>query len=180
VLTAALGREAVPERSQRSVILQMLDCGVNAPWTSSVGRLFDAVASIAGVADESLFEGQAAMLLERQIDQATDDAYPLRDGDWSSMIEAVHRDKLRGEGAPRIAARFHNALANWIVQVATQTGVLQVALSGGVFQNGYLVERTAALLETRGFQVYTHQQVPTNDGGIALGQAVIAAMGQGV
>lgn len=180
VLTAALGREAVPERSQRSVILQMLDCGVNAPWTSSVGRLFDAVASIAGVADESLFEGQAAMLLERQIDQATNDAYPLRDGDWSSMIEAVHRDKLRGEGAPRIAARFHNALANWIVQVATQTGVLQVALSGGVFQNGYLVERTAALLETRGFQVYTHQQVPTNDGGIALGQAVIAAMGQGV
>jgi hydrogenase maturation protein HypF len=179
LLSAAIGPEAVPERAQRSVVLQMLARGVNAPWTTSVGRLFDAVASIAGVADESRFEGQAAMLLERQIDQATDDAYPLVDGDWAPMIEAVRRDLIRGEGASRISARFHNALANWIVSVAEHAAVPQVVLSGGVFQNGYLVERTAALLEARGFQVYTHQRVPPNDGGIALGQAVIAALGGG-
>jgi hydrogenase maturation protein HypF len=81
-----------------------------------------------------------------------------------------------GETAACIAARFHNALANWIVSVAERAGERRVALSGGVFQNGYLVERTAALLEACGFQVYTHQRVPPNDGGIALGQAMIAAL----
>lgn len=179
LLASTLGPKAVPERPQRSVVLQMLARGVNAPWTTSVGRLFDAVASMAGVAEGSHFEGQAAMLLERQIDEVTDDAYSLVDGDWAPMIEAVRRDVGGGERPSRISARFHNALANWIVGVAGQAGVPQVALSGGVFQNRYLVERTAALLEARGFQVYTHQRVPPNDGGIALGQAVIAALGQG-
>lgn len=179
LLSATLGPEVVPERPQGSVVLQMLARGVNAPFTTSVGRLFDAVASMAGVADESRFEGEAAMLLEHQIDEVTDDAYPLVAGDWAPMIEAVRRDVTRGESPSRIAARFHNALANWIVSVAGQARVPQVALSGGVFQNRYLVERAAALLEARGFQVYTHQRVPPNDGGIALGQAVIAALGQG-
>ncbi len=180
VLSVALGPEAVPDRPQRSVVLQMLSRGVNAPWTTSVGRLFDAVASIAGVADESRFEGQAAMLLERQIGGGNfDDAYPLPHGDWGPMIEAVRRDVAHSEGAPRIVARFHNALANWILSVAQQTGIPQVALSGGVFQNGYLVERTVALLEARGFRVHTHQRVPPNDGGIALGQAIIAALDEG-
>lgn len=179
VLSAALGPEAVPERPQRQVVLQMLARGLNAPWTTSVGRLFDAVASMAGVTDESRFEGQAAMLLERQIDEVTDDAYPLIDGDWVPMIDAVRRDMRRGEAPSRMSVCFHNALANWIMDVAGQAGVRQVALSGGVFQNRYLVERTAALLEARGYQVYTHQRVPPNDGGIALGQAVIAALGEG-
>ena len=174
---AAVGPDAVADRPERSVLLRMIERGINAPWTTSVGRLFDAVASMAGVAQESRFEGQAAMLLERQIgDLATDESYPLPDGDWAPLIEAVHQDVARGEAAAGIAARFHNALANWIVSVALRAGVEKVALSGGVFQNGYLVERTAALLEGRGFQVYTHQRVPPNDGGIALGQAVIAAL----
>jgi hydrogenase maturation protein HypF len=177
VVWAALGKDAVEQRPEKSVLLQMMERGVNAPWTTSVGRLFDAVAAMAGVAQESRFEGQAAMLLERQIgDLDTTDSYPLPEGDWGPMIEAVHRDVARGEAKARIAARFHNALANWIVRVAEQAGERRVALSGGVFQNGYLVERTAALLEARGFQVYTHQRVPPNDGGIALGQAVIAAL----
>jgi len=177
VQLAALGPDAVPDRPERSVVLQMIGRGINAPWTTSAGRLFDAVASMAGVAHESHFEGQAAMLLERQIGElASDDCYPLREGDWGPLIEAVHRDVGRGEAVARIAARFHNALANWIVSVAEHAGERRVALSGGVFQNGYLVERTAALLEARGFQVYTHQRVPPNDGGIALGQAVIAAL----
>lgn len=178
---AALGPEAVPDRPERSLLLQMLARGVNAPWTTSVGRLFDAVASMAGVAEESCFEGQAAMMLERQIGSlASEESYLVADregeGDWRPLIEAVHRDVTRGVTATLIAARFHNALANWIVSVAGRVGVRQVALSGGVFQNGYLVERAANLLEARGFHAYTHRRVPPNDGGIALGQAVIAAL----
>jgi hydrogenase maturation protein HypF len=174
---AVLGPRGVSDRPERPVLLRMIERGINSPWTTSVGRLFDAVAAMAGVAQESRFEGQAAMLLEREIgDTATDESYPLPDGDWGPLIKAVHRDVARREVAARISARFHNALANWIVSVAERAGVPQVALSGGVFQNGYLVERTAALLEARRFQVYTHQRVPPNDGGIALGQAVISAL----
>jgi len=166
------GREAVPEPALR----RMLEAGVNSPWSTSVGRLFDAVAAMAGVARENRFEGQAAMMLERAIGGLTsEEAYPLPGGDWRPLIEAVARDLERGEPAACIAVRFHNALANWIVEVAGQAGVRDVCLSGGVFQNGYLVERTAALLEGRGFRVWTHQRVPPNDGGIALGQAVLAA-----
>ena len=76
-----------------------------------------------------------------------------------------------------VAAKFHNALVGWIAEVAGRSGVRQVVLSGGVFQNRYLTERTAAVLERRGFAVYTHQRVPPNDGGIALGQAVLAGGG---
>ena len=178
---ATLGPEAVAERPERSLVLQMLARGVNAPWTTSVGRLFDAVASMTGVAEESCFEGQAAMLLERQIGSlASEESYLVADregeGDWRPLIDAVHQDVARRETPALIAARFHNALANWIVSVAGRAGIRQVALSGGVFQNGYLVERAANLLEMRGFHVYAHRRVPPNDGGIALGQAVIAAL----
>ena len=167
----ALGRrDGMP-----TVIAQMLERGVNSPLTSSVGRLFDAVAALAGIARESLFEGQAAMLLERAIDGLeTDDAYPLPGGDWAEMIGIVESDARAGAAPALIAARFHNALANWIVEVAEASGVRQVCLSGGVFQNGYLVERASRLLEARGFAVFTHQRVPANDGGVSLGQAVIA------
>ncbi|MEK7409445.1 MAG: carbamoyltransferase HypF [Acidobacteriota bacterium] len=164
-----------PQRSPK-LIRRMIERGVNAPWTTSVGRLFDAVASLAGVAHENRFEGHAAMLLERTIGGlVTDDAYPLPHGDWRPLIEAVCGDVSRAVAPTRIAARFHNALANWIVEVAEQIRARHVCLSGGVFQNGYLTERAAALLEERGCRVYTHERVPPNDGGIALGQAVLAA-----
>ena len=119
------------------------------------------------------------MLLERAIDGATiEEGYPLpeRDGvaDWAPLVEAARHDVSSGAGQASIAARFHNALADWIVAVAARIGVKQVTLSGGVFQNGYLVERAAALLESRGFTAFTHQRVPANDGGIALGQAVLS------
>ncbi len=165
-----------PAAAGDAVIRRMLERGINAPLTSSVGRLFDAVSSMAGVARESRFEGQAAMLLERAIGGLeTDEAYPLpEDGDWAALVTAVRADVASGTPRGVIAARFHNALAGWIVAVACRVGATQVALSGGVFQNGYLVERAAGLLEARGFTVYTHQRVPANDGGIALGQAVLA------
>jgi hydrogenase maturation protein HypF len=152
------------------VIARMLGSGINSPLTTSVGRLFDAVASIAGVAQENRFEGQAAMLLERAI-VPCDDLYPFPDGDWAPLVQAARS----GAGAGEIAARFHNALAHWILSVALRAAVPHVVLSGGVFQNAYLTERAAVLLEHAGFAVHTHQRVPANDGGIALGQAVIAA-----
>lgn len=154
----------------------MLERKVNVVRTTSVGRLFDAVASIIGLAQQNRFEGQAAMLLENEIrDLQTEEAYPLSGGDWGPTIVAVLEDKRAEIAVPVIAARFHNALVNWIVEVAEQTGLKQVVLSGGVFQNRYLTERAAAVLESRGFVVHTHQQVPPNDGGIALGQAVMSS-----
>ena len=156
-------------------IRYMLDRKINVVPTTSVGRLFDAVACIAGVARENRFEGQAAMLLENEIaGLRMEEAYPLPDGDWGPLISSVLTDQRAGVLVPVIAARFHNALVNWIVEVATGAGLKQIVLSGGVFQNRYLTESAAAVLESRGYQVHTHQRVPPNDGGIALGQAVMA------
>jgi hydrogenase maturation protein HypF len=168
-----------PEAVENRVIRRMLERGVNAPVSTSVGRLFDAVASIAGIAHENRFEGQAAMLLERSIGSLqTEDCYPLGESggvaDWAPLVDAVRSDSQRGVPRELMAARFHNALVRWILRVAERIGVRQVVLSGGVFQNSYLVERGAALLESHGFRVATHQRVPANDGGISLGQAVIA------
>jgi hydrogenase maturation protein HypF len=143
--------------------------------TTSVGRLFDGIASIAGLAHQNRFEGQAAMLLENEIGTLrTEEAYSLSSGDWAPLISDVRQDSRAGVPVSRIAARFHNALVNWIVEVVEQVRDKQVVLSGGVFQNRYLTERAAAVLEARGFVVHTHRQVPPNDGGIALGQAVMA------
>jgi hydrogenase maturation protein HypF len=111
------------------------------------------------------------MMLERAIGSIeTDEAYPLPGGDWEELVRRIPA------GGP-VAALFHNALVEWIVEVARGSGVRQVVLSGGCFQNRYLTERAAAKLEALGFAVYTHQRVPANDGGIALGQAVLAAGG---
>ena len=161
--------------SELSTVRTMLQRGINVVPTTSVGRLFDAVACISGIARENRFEGQAAMLLENEIGRLrTEEAYALRDGDWAPLISAVLADKRAGVPVPAIAARFHNALVNWIVEVALKVGLKQVVVSGGVFQNRYLTERAAEVLESRGFTVHTHRQVPPNDGGIALGQVVMA------
>jgi hydrogenase maturation protein HypF len=175
------GAAGLAELPERAVFERMLERGLNAPLTSSAGRLFDGVAALAGVASQSRFEGQAAMLLERSLEGVcTDQSYPLMEradgvADWGPMIQTILEDKHRGAAPGWIAARFHNALAGWIGAVARRTGVSQVALSGGVFQNSYLVDRTVFLLEREGYAVFTHQRVPANDGGIALGQAVMSA-----
>jgi hydrogenase maturation protein HypF len=177
VLCQTLGPEALPpDTPHRELMARMIEHGVNAPLTTSVGRLFDAVASVAGVARASRFEGQAAMLLEGAIDGVrTAQAYSLPGGDWRPLVAAVLQDVSLGVPRGAIAARFHNALVEWIVQVAVETGLEQVVLTGGVFQNRYLTERASEALEQRGFRVFTHRQVPPNDGGISLGQAVLAA-----
>ena len=157
-------------------VRHMLERKINVASTTSVGRLFDAVASITGLAQQNRFEGQAAMLLENEIGALrTEEAYPLPGGDWASLIAEVVQDQQEGVPSPRISAKFHNALVNWIVEVAQRVVLKQVVLSGGVFQNRYLTERAAAVLESEGFVVHTHRQVPPNDGGIALGQVVMAA-----
>ena len=157
------------------IIARMLERGINSPLTTSVGRLFDAVAAITGIARENRFEGQAPMLLERAIGSlVTDEAYPLPNGDWEGLVRNVSRDVALGVAQSLIAARFHNALVNWIPEVARKSGVKQVVMSGGVFHNRYLVERAAAKLEAFGFEVFTHRLVPAGDGGLALGQAVLA------
>jgi len=162
-------------RLAHSKVRYMLQHGTYVIPTTSVGRLYDAVASITGVAHQNRFEGQAAMQLENEIGELrTEEAYALSGGDWGPLITALTADKRAGIAVPIISARFHNALVGWIVEVAVGSGLKQIVLSGGVFQNRYLTERAATVLETRGFEVYTHQQVPPNDGGIALGQAVIS------
>ncbi len=159
-----------------ATLLRMMERGLHSPQTTSVGRLFDAVASLCGVARESHFEGQAAMLLEREIGSLeTRESYPLPDGDWRPLIDALLEDVHSSIPRARIAARFHNALAGWIVDVAERSTAGQVVLSGGCFQNRYLEERAVELLEAKGIRVFTHQRVPPNDGGIALGQAILAA-----
>jgi hydrogenase maturation protein HypF len=162
-------------RLDQAKVLNMLRRGTYVVSTTSVGRLFDGVAAITGLARQNRFEGQAAMLLENEIGSlSTEEAYPLPDGDWEPLIRAVLRDWRDGVALGLISARYHNALAEWILQVADGTGLKQVVFSGGVFQNRYLTERAAAVLECQGFTVRIHRQVPPNDGGIALGQAVLA------
>ncbi|MGH7971000.1 MAG: hypothetical protein ACREIC_19945 [Limisphaerales bacterium] len=171
----------------------MLGRGINSPLTSSAGRLFDAVAALAGVRQEAHFEGQAAMELEFALEGAdTGEAYPLplqqpaegagQSGrnspailDWSKLIQAVLEDARRKVPLALISARFHNGLVEGIVSTARHFGQPKVALTGGCFQNRYLTERAIARLGEEGFQLYWHQRIPPNDGGIALGQVFAAA-----
>jgi hydrogenase maturation protein HypF len=154
------------------------------PRTSSAGRLFDGLASLLGLRQKNAFEGQAAMALEHCIDEAEAGAYEPRlllgdaiVADWRPLIHAALADLDRGVTAGRISARFHNGLAGMIVEMAKAVGLERVALTGGVFQNACLSEKTAGLLEAAGFQVYTHQRLPPNDGGLSAGQAYLAGLG---
>jgi hydrogenase maturation protein HypF len=154
--------------------------------TTSAGRLFDAVAALVGLHPKAGFEGQAAMALEALADPAGRDAYPfpLVPGatagapailDWGPLLLALLEDGARGIEVSLRSARFHNALVAGIVSAARLAGSSRVALSGGCFQNRFLLERTREQLTAAGFEVLTHRLVPPNDGGIALGQVLAAA-----
>jgi hydrogenase maturation protein HypF len=162
------------------VLVSMLSRRVRAPWTSSMGRLFDAVASIAGLCQQSRFEAQAAMALEFAAEAAgAERGYPIglreRESgplvvDWEPMVRALLTDLRDGVSGGVIAARFHEGLADAAVRVAKRSGLPDVALSGGCFQNRVLAERIGSRLEEEGFRVHRHKRVPPNDGGVALGQ----------
>jgi hydrogenase maturation protein HypF len=187
--------------------------GVNAPLTSSAGRLFDAVAALLGVRDAINYEGQAAIELEQLADPAERGAYraavdaenpgkhagrertaaPAAEAAAGPAPEAGRPFRVRGADQVRaaaddlaagvppavIAARFHNGVAAVVaaacVRIRERHALTTVALSGGVFQNMLLLNQVVTRLESRGFTVLTHSRVPCNDGGISLGQAVIAA-----
>lgn len=147
--------------------------------TSSVGRLFDAVAFLTGVATHNAFEGQAAMALEYAIGKhPSQQSYEitLHDhiADVSEMLRQILEDIRTGREHSWIAARFHNALVNWLLAVAQRSGMDNIVLSGGVFQNAYLISRAQTVLRANGFQVHTPHHVPANDGGLAFGQAILA------
>lgn len=188
---AYLGAEAPDELVRRNAeqwetVLAMADRGVNAPLTSSAGRLFDAVAAILGIRDAINYEGQAAVELEQRADRSEEGSYPaaVTEGPalqlhGADLVRCVVDDLSAGVAPEVIATRFHHGVADAIVRVCTtlreSTGVGTAALSGGVFQNVLLLERTVAGLEHAGFRVLTHSRVPPNDGGISLGQVAVAA-----
>jgi hydrogenase maturation protein HypF len=171
--------------SDLTIVRRMIVKGVNSVPTSSCGRLFDAVASIAGVRQEVNYEGQAAIELEA-IAAEEDAAYPFEldgDGPWTldfrPAIRRIAREAAAGEPAGAISARFHNTVAAALVEMCrrlrAESRLNRVCLSGGAFQNAILVRLAAAGLRSAGFEAFLHSRVPPNDGGIALGQAAIAA-----
>ena len=201
---ATLERDDLPpirafSRAERKTLVQMMSKNVNAPITTSAGRLFDGIAALIGLHQHVSFEGQAAMALEYAADAAVADAYSIEietkdEGrrtndllsalrppssvflDWQPLVESVLGDLSRGVERGIMAARFHNALVEAIVAVAQEIGEPNVALSGGCFQNRLLTEHAATRLTQAGFRVLLHRHVPPNDGCISLGQVVVAAV----
>jgi hydrogenase maturation protein HypF len=175
------------------VIRSMLRNGLNSPRTSSVGRLFDAVAALLDIRQTTNFEGQAAMELEFRSDGSEPGVYPFglvrTDGveaagdsskldivDWAPMIRGMLEDRRAGVPTRLVAGRFHRTLGAIVVAVARRHSFRRVVLSGGCFQNRLLTESTVRSLREAGFQPYWHQRIPPNDGGIALGQLVAESM----
>lgn len=207
---AALWHEATPytrilaplldsfSTAERKILPTILAQKLNAPVTSSVGRLFDAVASLAGIRHTATYEGQAAMELEFALDGiVTTDSYSfaLQDAnrnsvtwpsapslcfplicDWEPVIVAILQDLLQGVAAGVISARFHNTLAQLILTLAKISGLQRIVLNGGCFQNKYLLENAVQSLRANGFQAYWPQRIPPNDGGIAIGQLCAARL----
>ena len=179
----ALAFSPVPE-NERGIVETMLARRINTVQTSSCGRLFDAVASLIGLRHQVNFEGQAAIELEAIIAPNLEDRYDFEitaddvaQIDMRPMIARMVQD-LASNSQAEISAKFHNTLGAAIVEVCARIrksdGINRVCLSGGTFQNIYLLKRAVDGVEKQGFEVYLHSAVPPNDGGISLGQAVIA------
>jgi hydrogenase maturation protein HypF len=168
------------------IIGEMITKGVNSPMTSSLGRLFDGVAALTGVRNQVNFEGQAAMEFEMLAAESTDSLYdyawksgPVRQILPAPIISGIVADIQNKLALPVISAKFHATLIRLFSDLCNalrkERGVNRVVLSGGVFQNSCLLTGLIQVLAKNGFSVFTHQQVPANDGGISLGQAVVAA-----
>ncbi len=175
------------DRKTTEVILRQIETGVNTPLTSSCGRLFDAVSSLLDLRDSISYEAQAAIELEMMAEPSHKKRYEcvLREEDAQiivdtrDIIRAVLDDLKNHVSIPVIAGKFHNSVAWFIGEVSKgirdKTGLNKVVLSGGVFQNRLLLVKTLDILRKIKFEVFYHRVIPTNDGGIALGQSVIAA-----
>jgi hydrogenase maturation protein HypF len=175
---------------ERMVLRNQLQHAINTPITSSMGRLFDAVSALIGVRQKVNYEAQAAVELEALVDPQEDSTYPFEyksiqsdeatslNIDPTPVLEAIVADLHYSVSQPAIAARFHNGIAQMVLEVCrvirSQSSIHVVALSGGVWQNMTLLDKTVRLLKNAGFDILTHQKVPANDGGLSLGQAAIA------
>ena len=173
---------------ERALLHSMLDKDIHSPLTTSVGRLFDAVASLCGLRQKISFEGQAAMELEfAAMRSETKEEYPfditsvsnLEAGieivDWTSLIRAIISDVRMSVSTAEIARKFHNTLAEIILDIARRIGEARIVLTGGCFQNRVLLEETVKRVQSAGFNPFWHQRIPPGDGGIALGQIVAAS-----
>jgi hydrogenase maturation protein HypF len=172
-------------RGRREMVLEAAAKGVNAPPTSSMGRLFDAVAALVGLRNFINYEGQAALELEQLASLEEEGAYEFsyEEGapliiDASPVVEAAASDAVAGVAADVVAARFHNGVAAMVARVVAalrdKYNLETVALGGGCFQNITLLNKLVPSLEGAGFSVLLHSRVPTNDGGLSLGQAAVA------
>jgi hydrogenase maturation protein HypF len=186
-VTVALPFLGEVEGQEIEIVKRQVDRRINTQLTSSCGRFFDAISAMLGFSGEATYEGEAAVQLEMMAYDGRDGAsYPfsVTEGEegsvvhlgdtWIGILENLHE----GVPAATIALRFHNTIASMVVDVcrgvSRQTGLQKVALTGGCFQNRLLLEKTTARLKEAGLRVLTHHQVPCNDGGVSLGQAVIA------
>ncbi len=185
-LSLAVVRQAGARNAR--LVARLVERGLNTPSTSSAGRLFDAVAALAGVpgTERTTYEGQAAVELELAADGPASRGYPFRlrseNEGWivetQEIIRGVVDDLLAGTTKGEISSRFHRTMAEVVAEgcekIRGAGGTTAVALSGGTFQNMLLLKQLIRLLEEKGFEVYRHRRVPANDGGLALGQAVLA------
>jgi hydrogenase maturation protein HypF len=175
-------------RSRREVLDSLFRATSGSMRTSSAGRLFDAMASLLGLRQESSYEAQAAMLLEQaaapvttgaypfsMLESRGDDGAPMVDLDWRPVVHGVLDDLRRGTAVSAVAGRFHGAMARMIAATAEWMGLGRVVLTGGCFQNAVLLSLAARELKGRRFEVVTHRRIPPNDGGLAVGQAMVAA-----
>lgn len=175
---------------ERERLAALLTSKAVSPWTTSTGRLFDAIASLTGLCQKTSFEGQAAMAVELAAEQGQvrggagaycfEIAKADRGGnclivDWRPMVTDLVQDLQQGASPEGIAARFHQGLAQVLVRIAQAAGLPHVVLTGGCFQNGLLRSLAREGLEKAGFIVYCHRLAPPNDGGLSVGQAVAAA-----
>jgi hydrogenase maturation protein HypF len=171
--------------AEEETLLRMIERGVNSPLTSSMGRLFDAVAAICGVRDDARYEGQAAIELEALADPAAEGSYRfiLRDGepaviDSAPVLEAVLDDVAAGVSASVISARFHRgvtaAIVGECVRASNAAGTRTIALAGGVFMNRLVADGALLGLTEAGLRPITNVRLPVNDGGVSFGQAVVA------
>jgi hydrogenase maturation protein HypF len=167
---------------EQAAVANQLRTGFNTPKTSSVGRLFDGVAALIGLHQQISYEAQNAIALETIADPNEQSSYdfPIEDGQIlvSPLIQAIVEDIKQKVAPAVISGRFHNGLTACAVtvceQIRSQTGLRQVALSGGVWQNKILIRQTIAALKASNFEVFWPRKLPTNDGGVSLGQALVA------
>ncbi len=170
------------------ILKRAIEKKVNTPLTSSMGRLFDAVSSLLAIRDEVHYEGQAAIEMEMIADHAVREEYPFRNHEEevpmvinsAEMIRGIVHDLIDGVPSSKISGKFHRTVSRMIVEtceaIRPREKLNRVVLSGGVFQNIFLLSLVTEELKRSGFDVYTHHLVPPNDGGISLGQAVVAHM----